>query len=502
MQPSLFNVRVPLPDHDSVFLFNTFSDAQAIVPAAFMSVLDRMEAGGDSRELLSSLNDEERDAIAELRENGFIVASRADERRAVEARFLEHRRSTDTLRVTVLTTLQCNFACTYCYQGDHGDWNQFAEKMTLDTAERVARWIEARVDEVRPGKLALMFFGGEPLLNLPVMYSLAEDAHRIAKERTLPISISMVTNGLLLTREMVERLLPFGLTSIKVTLDGDRDSHNRLRPLRGGQGTFDKIVRNVAAVADLCAVSIGGNFDLESVESYPALLKFLAAQPFAGEIAKVAFKPIIRGAAETQREPRDRDAQRRGGVLSPATGGGVLSRGISLTQVDPNGKPLGGTCMTVAGTGATSACDSCNLLDEKMAWLREETKRHGFPTIDGIHMGPCEIHRDHSYTIGPDGSLYACPGFTGEKGQSVGHIDGRQDAARTRAQSRFEQLAAWKECSDCAFIPVCAGGCTVAAHAEFGDIDKPNCHKRSLEEGVAALAREVAADTFVKALAS
>ena len=173
-----------------------------------------------------------------------------------------------------------------------------------------------------------------------------------------------------------------------------------------------------------------------------------------------------------------------------------------MQRVDTSGKPLGGTCMTVAGTGANSPCDGCNLLDEKMAWLREETKRHGFPTIDGIHMGPCEIHRDHSYTIGPDGSLYACPGFTGDKGQAVGHIDGRQDEARTRARSAFEQLAAWKECSDCAFIPVCAGGCTVAAHAEFGDINKPNCHKTSLEQGVAALAREVAASVQAPALAS
>ncbi|MGE5812986.1 MAG: radical SAM protein, partial [Acidobacteriota bacterium] len=350
---------------------------------------------------------------------------------------------------------------------------------TLETAERIGNWIDARVDEVRPGKLALMFFGGEPLLNLPVMYYLAERAHTIARSRELPVSISIVTNGLLLTKEIVERLLPLGLTSVKVTLDGDRDTHNRMRPLRGGQGTFDKIVRNVAQVADLCAVSIGGNFDLETVESYPALLKFLSAQPFAPSIAKVAFKPIIRD-------------------TKPQPGKGF----IPLQHVDASGKPLGGTCMTVAGTGASSPCDGCNLLDEKMAWLREETKRHGFPTIDGIHMGPCEIHRDHSYTVGPDGSLYACPGFTGDKGQSIGHIDGRHDAARAQARSAFDQLAAWKECQDCAFIPVCAGGCTVAAHSAFGDINKPNCHKRSLEQGVAALAREAAAVAFTTALAS
>ena len=130
-------------------------------------------------------------------------------------------------------------------------------------------------------------------------------------------------------------------------------------------------------------------------------------------------------------------------------------------------------------------------MDEKMAWLREETKRHGFRTLDGVHMGPCDIHRKHSYTIGPDGSLYACPGFASDAPTSIGHIDGRTDG-RAAAARRFEQLAAWKACEDCAFIPVCAGGCTVAAHSELGDIQAPNCHKTSFEAGLVTLARSAA----------
>jgi len=65
-----------------------------------------------------------------------------------------------------------------------------------------------------------------------------------------------------------------------------------------------------------------------------------------------------------------------------------------------------------------------------MTFLREETQRRGFPTPDGVHMGPCELYRRHSHTIGPDGSLYACPGFTGEFALAVGHIDGRRDPER------------------------------------------------------------------------
>ena len=55
------------------------------------------------------------------------------------------------------------------------------------------------------------------------------------------------------------------------------------------------------------------------------------------------------------------------------------------------------------------------------------------------------------------------------------------------------KIAAWKDCDDCAFIPVCAGGCSVAAHTELGDMNQPNCHKGSFESGVISLALEAAA---------
>jgi uncharacterized protein len=458
----MFNVRAPIDGSADVFLMNTFTDAQIIASADVVDLLDRVRVDGSAR------NEEERSTLALLSEQGFLVASREDERAALEDFFREVREGTDTLKVTVLTTLQCNFACGYCIQGDHGDYNKNAAKMSLDMAARVAEWTERRLDALKPSRLILTFFGGEPLLNLPVMYLLADRLHAACEARGVRLSISIITNGLLLTRDVVERLNPRGLSGIKITLDGDRDTHNRMRPLRGGQGTFDKIVANVRDVASLTKIAIGGNFDAETADSYPALLDFLSEQDFADKLSRVTFKPVIR---ETQ----------------------ISSKGmIPLTVVGSEGKPLNGACMTSAGTGVSTGCDSCGVVDDQMAFLREETKKRGFSTVDGVHMGPCEIHKSHSHTIGPDGSLYACPGFAGEARQSVGHIDGREDAFRTQALRNFERLSAWKMCQDCAFIPVCAGGCTVAAHNELGDMHAPNCHKSSFEAGVLSLARDAA----------
>src|SRR5207249_11675293 len=103
-----------------------------------------------------------------------LVASREADSEALDRYVAEVRSDTSERNVTLLTTLQCNFACEYCFQGDHGDYNARAEKMSRETAARAIAWMTRELDRVRPGKLVLTFFGGEPLLNLPVMYEVAE----------------------------------------------------------------------------------------------------------------------------------------------------------------------------------------------------------------------------------------------------------------------------------------------------------------------------------------
>ena len=240
---------------------------------------------------------------------------------------------------------------------------------------------------MKPKRLTITFFGGEPLLNIPVVYDQAERAFAACQKRGVTLALGIITNGLLLTEELVDRLLPYGLGYVKVTLDGDRDTHNKMRPLRGGQGTFDRIIENVRKVAGKVRIAVGGNFDADSVASYPALLDFLKEQDFADKLAKVAFKPVVR---ERQ----------------------IPKNIIPLTAVTD--KPLNGTCMTAAGAGGSSICDSCQFVDEQLSYLREETKKRGFPTVDGVHMGPVrdpQAPRLHDRTERLDLRL---PGFTGE----------------------------------------------------------------------------------------
>ena len=480
MQPSIFNNRVALPD-DTVFLMNTFTDAQIVVSTDVAALLDRLgtetgdthprAVGNGDRDHLA-FTDEEQTILNQLATHGFVVGDRESERRALDQFFVDHHENTEELHLTVLTTLQCNFACDYCLQGDHGEWNQSVNKMSLSTAHTVCEWLAERLDVVKPKRLALTFFGGEPLLNLEVLYLIAERAWEATQSRGTEMEINVITNGLLLTPEVVDRLDPYGLNGIKVTLDGDRETHDRMRPLRGGQGTFDKIVDNIRQVAHRCNIAIGGNFDEQSVDRYPALLDFLREQSFADSLVKVAFKPII------STEP-----------VAPANGL------IPLTAVDDSGKALGGGCMTAAGAGGGgSPCDTCHFLDEKMSFLRGGNKETRFPDAGRCPYGPVRDPRETHIHGRHRRVAVRLSGVATELGEAVGHIesDRHEDGARRAAAARFEALRPWDTCDDCSFIPVCAGGCSVAAHNEQGNVNEKSCHKTSFESAMVSLAHSAA----------
>src|SRR4029077_11489025 len=126
MQPSMFNLRVPLEARDEVFLMNTLTDAELIVSQDVVSLLDRCANGFED---FDELDGESRQALDVLKDNGFLVANREADQRALDRFFATTSSDKSELAITILTTLQCNFACDYCFQGDHGDYNKFADKM-------------------------------------------------------------------------------------------------------------------------------------------------------------------------------------------------------------------------------------------------------------------------------------------------------------------------------------------------------------------------------------
>ena len=258
-----------------------------------------------------------------------------------------------------------------------------------------------------------------------------------------------------------------------------------MRPLRGGQGTFDKIVANVRAVAGKSPISIGGNFDADNADSYPALLDFLAEQEFASQDRQGHLQ-----AGDQRRGRRCRP--------TPPPSRRSITGIIPLTAVAADGAPLGGTCMTVAGAGgsrqAASACDSLPLRrrDDGLpprrdaeARLPDHRRRPHGPVRDPPQARP--HHRSGRRALRLPGLHrrgHASPPATSPP---------RRRRSRRRRPTSFDRIGAWRKCGDCSFIPVCAGGCSVASHTELGDMDTPTCHRPSLESALVSLAADAAA---------
>src|ERR1039458_3157573 len=121
---------------------------------------------------------------------------------------------------------------------------------------------------------------------LPMLRRIAGELSRAAKERKTTFEFSLVTNGTLLTRSVVEELLPLGLKGAKLTLDGPPEIHDQQRPFVSGCGSFVTILANIKANWDLLALQLGGNYTRHNYRQFPELLDMLLDEAITGPYSR------------------------------------------------------------------------------------------------------------------------------------------------------------------------------------------------------------------------
>lgn len=120
-------------------------------------------------------------------------------------------------------TLRCNMECLHC--GSDCRSSKTIADIPLVDFLRVLDEVACHVD---PGRVLVNTVGGEPLVRKDIV-----ECGREITRRGFPWG--MVTNGYLLTADMLERLLKAGLCTIAVSLDGLEPEHNWLR---GNKNSF------------------------------------------------------------------------------------------------------------------------------------------------------------------------------------------------------------------------------------------------------------------------
>src|SRR5262245_61579651 len=94
----------------------------------------------------------------------------------------------------VVLTASCNLRCSYCYQNA-----KQARRMEWDTLRHA---LDLALKSQRPD-LHIVFLGGEPLLELPLVRRALEHVEaRLPKDKRIKYTLS--TNGLLLDDEAID----------------------------------------------------------------------------------------------------------------------------------------------------------------------------------------------------------------------------------------------------------------------------------------------------------
>ncbi|NOZ13415.1 MAG: radical SAM protein [Acidobacteria bacterium] len=338
---------------------------------------------------------------AVMREQGVLVPGETDELALAMEKYRRLRSARNKLMLTIAPTLDCNFACPYCYE------NRLAGTMSKETATRLIGFVDRRMKEVR--EVSVTWYGGEPLLAAEMVLSVTKRIRAICGSRGKDVSFFLVSNGYLLTETLASKLASAGISGIQITLDGPPEVHNRRRVLRGGGGTFHRLLESVRIAAEAFkTVKVRMNLDRENRGEWEKLAAILEA---AGLSGKVRFE---------------------------------------IANVD-------------ATNEANSEYKNKCLHPEEFAseWVnfaRSAYRRGEDGLLKLPQMTVCSKVSAFAYVIGPGGDIYKCWNDVGDPKKVVSHVSESEAPDKNRQWARFSPLQ-WRECRVCSLLPACMGRC-------------------------------------------
>lgn len=182
---------------------------------------------------------------------------------------LERECSLNKLKIVILPTQDCQLRCVYC--GESKCSAMMTSKTQLSIIQMVQRMLAARKYET----LEVDWFGGEPLLAIPIIKHLSKSFISMANENGVKYESKAVTNGLLLNRKNCRVLVEeCQIKTFEVTLDGYKDESRRVT--KTGNGVYDIVVKNLLDIRDFeCTVNIRANVDAENMELIIPMLEDL-----------------------------------------------------------------------------------------------------------------------------------------------------------------------------------------------------------------------------------
>ena len=321
----------------------------------------------------------------------------------------------------------CNMCCKYCFAGE-GEYSGDRSLMSFEVGKRALDFLIEQSGSRK--NLEVDFFGGEPLLNFDVVKQLVAYARSIEKEKGKNFRFTLTTNGVLLDDEVME-CANKECYNVVLSLDGRKETNDRMRRTRNDKGTYDLILpkfQKMAKERNQQGYYIRGTYTHYNTDFANDILH-LADMGFE----QLAMEPVVT-------DPK---------------------MDYALQESDiPKLK------------------DQYDLLAKEMCKRNREGKGFTFfhYMID-LEGGPCIYKRISGCGVGTDymavtpwGDLYPCHQFVGDEKFLLGNVfDGVKN---TDIVNEFKLCNVYSReaCQDCFAKLYCSGGCSANAYHTTGKI--------------------------------
>lgn len=398
--------------------FNSSSCALAEVEDDFINILDEIETID-----VNTLSPEKKELVEDMKKGNFIIEDCVDE--IEQLKFINKRGkySNNSFGLTIAPTLFCNFKCPYCYETPQN------EQMSEEVQNGIIELVKENAKYL--GDLSVTWYGGEPLIGKDVVFALSAKLIDLCKENGIEYSAFMVTNGYLVTEQVVEKMKEAQIMSCQITVDGPERIHNTRRILKDGTGSFNQIIKNIKLLKkNDINVNIRVNIDKTNLEYVEELLTFLEEN-------------------------------------------GLQDLHINFGQVTAYTE----ACSSIAGNClSTKEYSSANINLQKLL------HKHGFnaddyPYYPGIKSNYCCADQINSFVVDPKGFIYKCWNNIGSEEDAVGNVLRLKDpkVEETMRSIKWVEVNPFEgECLSCKLLPICMGGCP---YMKLKDGKSANCEK-------------------------
>ena len=398
-------------------------DAGAVKEA----VLDRIHSAWAGEEPVNAADEEISEAVEEILEleaEGLLFAPDIYENYVYDFK----KRRTVVKALCLHIAHDCNLACKYCF-AEEGEYHGRRALMSFEVGKKALDFLVA--NSGNRVNLEVDFFGGEPLMNWDVVKRLVEYGRSLEPAYNKKFRFTLTTNGVLLNEEILE-FANKEMSNLVLSIDGRKQIHDRMRPFRGGQGSYDLIVpkfQRAAESREQLNYYVRGTFTRNNLDFSEDVL----------HLADLGFKQI---SVEPVVAPPEAD--------------------YSIREEDlPKLKE-----------------EYDKLAAEMLRRKREGNGFQFFHFMIDLEGGPCVAKRlsgcgsgTEYLAVTPWGDLYPCHQFVGNEKFLMGNVE--EGILREDIRDRFKccNVYAKDKCRDCFARFYCSGGCAANAYNFHGDVN-------------------------------